>query len=189
MSPQETPRLPGCPQSPKRSATAERNAAARPTRKSQAKTGCHLNECCISEEVAAGTCESPIEMGNDGLAAPGITHRHPPTRETCTARIVALRMFISVACGVTVGVTVSPGLLFVRLGNGHLSGVRPRRRVTRARREPKSAGFHGPPFGSSKCSRTVTSHGSLFLALLRDCRLFGLAGVQDHREEAGPGLA
>src|SRR5262249_53189351 len=72
MSPQETPRLPGCPQSPKRSATAERNAAARPTRKSQAQTCCHLNECCISEEVAAGICESPIEMGNDGLAAPGI---------------------------------------------------------------------------------------------------------------------
>src|SRR5262249_41873076 len=30
---------------------------------------------------------------------------------------------------------------------------------------------------------------SLFLALLRDCRFFGVAGVQDHREEAGPGLA
>src|SRR5262249_48968950 len=30
---------------------------------------------------------------------------------------------------------------------------------------------------------------SLFLALLRDCRFFGAAGVQDHREEAGPGLA
>ena len=29
---------------------------------------------------------------------------------------------------------------------------------------------------------------SLFLALLRDCRLFRVAGVQDHREEAGPGL-
>src|SRR5437763_3720738 len=26
--------------------------------------------------------------------------------------------------------------------------------------------------------------GSLFLALLRDCRFFGVAGVQDHREEA-----
>src|SRR6516165_10388760 len=26
-------------------------------------------------------------------------------------------------------------------------------------------------------------------ALLRDCRFFGVAGVQDHREEAGPGLA
>src|SRR5262249_22845349 len=83
MSPQETPRLPGCPQSPKRSATAERNAAARPTRKSQAQTCCHLNECCISEEVAAGICESPIEMGNDGLAAPGITHRHPPAARLC----------------------------------------------------------------------------------------------------------
>src|SRR6516164_2472519 len=83
MSPQETPRLPGCPQSPKRSATAERNAAARPTRKSQAKTCCHLNECCISEEVVAGICESPIEVGNDGLAAPGITHRHPPAARLC----------------------------------------------------------------------------------------------------------
>src|SRR5512135_889267 len=30
---------------------------------------------------------------------------------------------------------------------------------------------------------------SLFLALLRDCRFFGVAGVQDHREEAGPCLA
>src|SRR6516162_8457004 len=30
---------------------------------------------------------------------------------------------------------------------------------------------------------------SLFLALLRDGRFFGVAGVQDHREEAGPGLA
>src|SRR3954463_3686411 len=67
-------------------------------------------------------------------------------------------MFISVFCGVTAGVTVSPGLLFVRLGNGHLPGVRPRRRATRARREPESAGFHGPPFGSSKCGRTVTRH-------------------------------
>src|SRR5262249_47997641 len=35
---------------------------------------------------------------------------------------------LSVSCGVTVGVTVSPGFLFVRLGNGHLPGVRPRRR-------------------------------------------------------------
>src|SRR4051794_37684985 len=30
---------------------------------------------------------------------------------------------------------------------------------------------------------------SLFLPLLRDRDLFGVAGVQDHREEAGPGLA
>src|SRR5262249_25836902 len=30
---------------------------------------------------------------------------------------------------------------------------------------------------------------SLLLALLRECRFFGVAGVQDHREEAGPGLA
>src|SRR6516164_6024806 len=30
---------------------------------------------------------------------------------------------------------------------------------------------------------------SLFRALLRDCRFFGVAGVKDHREEAGPGLA
>src|SRR5262249_16037252 len=104
MSPQETPRLPGCPQSPKRSATAERKAAPRPTGKSKAQTFWHLNECCISGEVAAGICESPIEMGNDGLAAPGVTHRHPPARETWTARIVALRMFLSVFCGVTVGV-------------------------------------------------------------------------------------
>src|SRR5262249_14729639 len=43
--------------------------------------------------------------------------RGPPGRETWATRIVAMRMFISVACGVTVGVTVSPGLLFVRLGN------------------------------------------------------------------------
>src|SRR3954453_22600767 len=75
--------------------------------------------------------------------------RGPPGRETWATRIVAMRMFLSVYCGVTVGVTVSPGLLFVRLGNGHLPGVRPRRRVTRARREPKSAGFHGPPFGTN----------------------------------------
>src|SRR5262249_17689096 len=107
------------------------------------------------------------------------THRHPPAREACTARIVALRMFISVFCGVTVGVTVSPGLLFVRLGNGHLPGVRPRRRVTRARREPKSAGFHAPPFGSSKCGRTVTSHhpyslpfsGTVVSLVSRECRI------------------
>src|SRR5262249_3164716 len=46
---------------------------------------------------------------------------------------------LSVSCGATVSVPVSRGLLFVRLGNGHLPGVRPRRRVTRARREPKSA--------------------------------------------------
>src|SRR5215469_12413558 len=85
MSPQETPRLPGCPQSPKRSATAERNAAARPTRKSQAQTCCHLNECCISEEVAAVICESPLEMGNDGLAAPGHDPA-PSTRSTTLPR-------------------------------------------------------------------------------------------------------
>src|SRR5262245_10132017 len=30
---------------------------------------------------------------------------------------------------------------------------------------------------------------SLFLALLRDRRFLGVAGVQDHRQEAGPGLA
>src|SRR5215831_15487376 len=30
---------------------------------------------------------------------------------------------------------------------------------------------------------------SLLRALLRDCRFSGVAGVQDHREEAGPGLA
>src|SRR5262245_33149721 len=66
-------------------------------------------------------------------------------------------MFISVSWGVTLGGTVSPGLLFRRLGNGHLPDVRPRRRVTRARRGPESDGFHGPPFGNSKCSRTVTS--------------------------------
>src|SRR3954453_8844240 len=45
-----------------------------------------------------------------------------------------------------------------RAADDSLPGVRPRRRVTRARREPKSAGFHGPPFGSLKCGRTVTSH-------------------------------
>src|SRR5262249_48872879 len=28
-------------------------------------------------------CESPIDMGNDGLAAPGITHRHPPAARLC----------------------------------------------------------------------------------------------------------
>src|SRR5579864_1864531 len=110
--------------------------------------------------------------------------RGPPARETCTARIVALRMFISVSCGVTVGVTVSPGLLFVRLGNGHLPAVRPRRRVTRARCEPKSAGFHGPPFGSSDVQPNGYEPRPLFLALLRDRDLFGVAGVQDHREEA-----
>src|SRR5262249_39291585 len=37
--------------------------------------------------------------------------------------------------------------------------------VTRARREPKSAG--GPPFGSSKCSRTVTSHDPYSLPFSR----------------------
>src|SRR5262249_46528717 len=46
--------------------------------------------------------------------------RGPPGRETWATRIVALRVCISVSCGVTVGVTVRPGLLFARLGNGHL---------------------------------------------------------------------
>src|SRR4051794_33453020 len=90
-----------------------------------------------------------------------------------------MRMFISVFCGVTVGVTVSPGLLFVRLGNGHLPGVRPRRRVTRARRGPEAAGFHGPPFGSWKCGGTATSHdpyslpfsGSVVSLASRGCRI------------------
>src|SRR5262249_600345 len=77
--------------------------------------------------------------------------------------VVALRMFISVFCGVTVGVTGSPGLLFVRLGNGHLPGVRPRRRVTRARREPKSPGFHGPPF--------LTFSGTVVSLVSRGCRI------------------
>jgi tetratricopeptide (TPR) repeat protein len=44
----------------------------------------------------------------------------------------------------------------------------PQSPLARRRRDPKSAGFHGPPFGSSKCGRTVTSH--LFLALLRGYR-------------------
>src|SRR5262249_56081888 len=56
------------------------------------------------------------------------------------------------------GVPGSAGLRLLRLGNGHRRGVRPRRRVTRARGGPESDGFHGPPFGSSKCSRTVTTH-------------------------------
>src|SRR5262245_46457530 len=83
MSSQETLRLPGCPQSPQRSATAVGTADAGPTRKSQTQTRCHLNECCSPEEVAAGIRESPIEMSNDGFAAPGITHRHPPAARLC----------------------------------------------------------------------------------------------------------
>src|SRR5262245_27276109 len=79
-------------------------------------------------------------------------------------------MFISVSWGVTLGGTVSPGLLFRRLGNGHLLGVRSRRRVTRARRGPESDGFHGPPFGSSKGSRTVTTHDPYSL---RSSRIVG----------------
>src|SRR5262249_33290147 len=43
--------------------------------------------------------------------------RGPPGRETWATRIVAMRMLLSVSCGVTVGVTVSPGLLLVRLGD------------------------------------------------------------------------
>jgi SRSO17 transposase len=47
------------------------------------------------------------------------------------------------------------------------------------RREPKSVGFHGPPFGSSKCSRTVTSHdpyslpisGTVVSLVSRGCRI------------------
>src|SRR5262249_60417109 len=66
----------------------------------------------------------------------------------------ATKMFIAVSCGVT----VSPGLLLLQLGNGHLLGVRPRSRVTRAHGGPESDGFHGPPFGSSKCSRAVPTH-------------------------------
>src|SRR5690348_15987972 len=60
--------------------------------------------------------------------------RGPPGRETWATRIVATGMLLSVCCGVTVGVAVSPE--------------------------------------------------SLFLALLRDRDLLGVAGVQDHREEA-----
>src|SRR5262245_52746892 len=83
-------------------------------------------------------------------------------------------MFMSVSCGLT----VSPGLHFLRLGNGHLLGVRPRRRVTRARSGPESDGFHGPPFGSSKCSQTVTTHdpysvpfsGTVVSLVSRECR-------------------
>src|SRR5262245_45917877 len=84
-------------------------------------------------------------------------------------------MFISASCGVT----VSPGLLLLRLGNGHLLGGHPRRRVTRARRGPESDGFQGPPFGSSKCSRTVTTHdpyslpfsGTVVSLVSRECRI------------------
>src|SRR5262245_35474195 len=87
-------------------------------------------------------------------------------------------MFILVSCGVTVGATVSTGLLFFRLGNGDLPDVRPRSRVTRTRRGPDSDGFHGPPFGSSKCSRTVTTHdpyslpfsGTVVSLVSRGCR-------------------
>src|SRR3954465_2956287 len=103
----------------------------------------------------------------------------PPGRETWATRIVFMEIFLFVPSNVAVGVTVSPGSLFVRPGHGHVPGVRPRRRVTRARREPKSAGFHGPPFGSSKCRRTVTSHdpyslpvsGTVVSLVSRGCRI------------------
>src|SRR3954449_11891380 len=44
------------------------------------------------------------------------------------------------------------------------------------------SGSRGVPVG------VTVSPESLFLALLRDRDLFGVAGVQDHRQESGPGL-
>src|SRR4051794_15007103 len=41
--------------------------------------------------------------------------RGPPGRETWATRIVAMRMLLSVCCGVTVGVAVSPESLFLAL--------------------------------------------------------------------------
>src|SRR5262249_46730648 len=41
--------------------------------------------------------------------------RGPPGQETWATRIVAMGMFLSVACGVTVGVAVSPESLFLAL--------------------------------------------------------------------------
>src|SRR6516162_412209 len=126
--------------------------------------------------------------------------RGPPGRETWATRIVALnsdtgigrnaagareRMFISVSCGVPVGVTVSPGLLFVPLGNGHLLGVRPRRRVTRGAPPRAQVGwFSWTVLREFEVRPNGYEPRSLFVALLRDRDLFGVAGVQDHREEA-----
>src|SRR6185369_6193499 len=65
----------------------------------------------------------------------------------------------------------------------------------------RSTSSRGPPGRETWATRIVAMRissrspvvlrlpRSLFLALLRDRDLFGVAGVQDHREEAGPGLA
>src|SRR5262245_21518324 len=92
-------------------------------------------------------------------------------------------MFISVSFGVT----VSPGLLLLRLGNGHLPGVRPRRRVTQARRGPRVGWFSWTALRELEVQANGYDPRSLFLASLPDRRVLDTAGVQGHRHEAGPG--
>src|SRR5262245_22396406 len=93
-------------------------------------------------------------------------------------------MFISASCLVT----VLPGLLLPRLGNW-----------SPAWHASSKASDSGPPWArvgwfswTALREFEVQPNGyeprSLFLALLRDRRFLGVAGVQDHRQEAGPGL-
>src|SRR5437763_13242133 len=49
------------------------------------------------------------------------------------------------------------------------------------------AHISGAASGAGSCAGHETR--SLVIAVLRDCRFFGVAGVQDHREESGRGLA
>jgi hypothetical protein len=67
--------------------------------------------------------------------------------------------------------------------------VRPRRRVTRARRRPEVGWFSWTALREFEVQPNGYDPRSLFLALLRDRHFLGVAGVQDHRQEAGPGLA
>ena len=102
---------------------------------------------------AAGLTLIRTDPGPGSGIGRSTSSRGLPGRETWATRIVAMRMS-----------SLSPVVL---------------RRVTRARREPKSAGFHGPPFGSSKCGRTVTSHdpyslpfsGTVTSLASRGCRI------------------
>src|SRR5688572_7097863 len=92
-------------------------------------------------------------------------------------------MFISASCGVT----VSPGLL-LRLGNGHLLGVRPRRRTIRARPRTRVGWFSWTALREFEVQPNGDDPPSLFLAFLPDRRILDIAGVQGYRHEAGPGL-
>src|SRR5262249_9785948 len=113
--------------------------------------------------------------------------RGPPGRETWATRIVAMRMS-----------SRSPVVLRLVFGLAGITVCSAGEWSPAWRASPK-ASDSGPPraqvgwlswraLREFEVEPTAYEPRSLFLALLRDRDLFGVAGVQDHRQEAGPGL-